>query len=138
MRVVLDTNVILSAFLFGGRLTFITDLIARGAITPCFSYITWRELERTLTYPHLADALRHLNVAPKELLIKLEVSSVFVEDILSPISILDDPADEAILACALSANAHFLVTGDKHLLKLAARSPVAILTPQQFRVWWNK
>lgn len=68
MRVVLDTNVLVSALLFGGRLQYIVELLVQGDIRPCFSFSTWRELDRVFHYPHLQSALRRRDVSPQELL----------------------------------------------------------------------
>ena len=50
MRVVLDTNVLISAFLFGGRLGRIVKLIEQGQIVPCFIISTFEELRKVLAY----------------------------------------------------------------------------------------
>ena len=135
MRVVLDTNVLISALLFGGRLHFIVELLQHGELTPCFSYRTWRELERTLNYPHLASALKKQGVIKEQILELLEVNSLLFPDITSPLAVPHDPADEAILACAVAATAEAVVTGDKHLLLLRDFFTVPIFSPAEFKQW---
>lgn len=133
MRVVLDTNVLISALLYHGRLTFIAKGMRRGIITPCFSITTWTELKRVLNYPHLSLPLLMEGVTENDLLSRLEIDAVFVGDIPSPFPIPADPSDEAMLACALAAHARALVSGDRHLLALKSNFPIPILNPQEFK-----
>lgn len=133
MRVVLDTNILISAVLYGGRLQFIFDLLERGAITPCFSSATWHEFVRVLGYSQFAKLFEHHGLMPEVVLARLEMRSVFVTDTASPFRIPDDQSDEAILACALSARARALVTGDEHLLAMAGIAPIPIIKPAEFR-----
>lgn len=43
-----------------------------------------------------------------------------------------DPADNRILECAVAADAHFVVTGDSHLLELGAYAGTTMIAPVQF------
>lgn len=135
MRVVLDTNVLISAVLYGGRLQFILDLLERGVITPCFSRATWGELGRVFDYPQFVQLFAKHELAPEAVLARLEMQSVFVEDTASPIPIPNDRTDEAVLACALAAPAKVLVTGDQHLLALDSLAPIPIIKPSAFKKW---
>lgn len=44
----------------------------------------------------------------------------------------DDPDDNRVLECALAGDADFIVTGDKHLLRLGAYKHIPILTVRKF------
>ena len=44
----------------------------------------------------------------------------------------DDPDDDRVLECAVKGNADYIVTGDRHLLKLASYQVIAIVTVRQF------
>lgn len=46
--------------------------------------------------------------------------------------IAQDPADNRILECALAAGADFIVSGDKHLLRLGRFKDISILSPREF------
>jgi putative PIN family toxin of toxin-antitoxin system len=48
------------------------------------------------------------------------------------LKVADDPDDNAILECALAAQAPLIVTGDKDLLRLSPFRGIRILTPAQF------
>lgn len=49
--------------------------------------------------------------------------------------IKDDPDDNKFLDCAYAAKADFIVTGDKHLLKLGDFFDTKIITPKEFLGW---
>ncbi len=136
MRVVLDTNVLVSSLLFGGQLSFIVELLKHGEITPCFSFDTWNELERILRYPKLATPLNIINATPEDILNRLQLDAVFVINTKSPLRLPDDPADEALIACALTSGAKVLVTGDQYLLSFKNKAPVGIMTPKEFQLQW--
>lgn len=68
MRVVLDTNVLLSAFLWQKGLKPIYEAVRDHRLTLSFTPTTWAELGRALRYPKFARQLQHLSVTPGEVL----------------------------------------------------------------------
>ncbi len=132
MRVVLDTNVLLSAFLWQKKLKPIYRVIRLRQITPCFTQTTWDELVRTLSYPKFAQQLEKIGITGEEILRLLSVRSYFTIPRIKIAAIEDDPSDNHILACALSAKSAFIVSGDHHLLDLEIFQGIPILTPRQF------
>lgn len=46
--------------------------------------------------------------------------------------IKEDPSDDKFLACALASGADFIISGDKHLLKLKSFQNIPIITPREF------
>jgi putative PIN family toxin of toxin-antitoxin system len=129
MRVVLDTNVVVSALLFKTTLSKIIALWQRGAITPVISKDTFQELQAVLAYPKFAltrDEIRA--ILEGEILPFFEVIEVR-EDVKG---VCADPADDKFLACALSASADYLVSGDKALTELKQYKSVRIIKPSEF------
>lgn len=47
-------------------------------------------------------------------------------------AVVDDPDDNRILECALTANAAFVVSGDRHLLRLRKYKSISIVSPREF------
>jgi len=47
-------------------------------------------------------------------------------------AVVDDPDDKRILECALSARAMFVVSGDRHLLRLRKYKSISIVSPREF------
>ena len=131
-RVVLDTNVVLSALLFAkGKLTGLRQSWQTGHITPLVSKESAKELLRTLSYPKF-------HLAPDEQEILLADYLPFCETVLMPKRLPNVPRcrdrdDELFLHLALVGKADCLITGDADLLSLANRFPIHICTPQQWR-----
>lgn len=127
MRVVLDTNVIISAQISDGlcRTIFLNTL--GGAETVLItSPILLIELQEKL----IKKFSYSIQVA--ELLIqKLKKVSLVVNPIIE-ISILSDGPDNRVLEAAITAACDCIVTGDKAFLKLEKFQKIAIVSPRQF------
>lgn len=128
MRVVLDTNVLVSG-------------LAYPASVPGRIVATWREggLEVVLSRYILDEMVRVLPRLPRVALSAAEIrdladSFMFLVDIVEPVAASDDrlrdPADQPVLQTLIASEANYLITGDKDLLALADRYP--ILTPAAF------
>jgi len=129
MRVVLDTNVVVSALLFKTALSKIIDLWQRGAIIPAISKDTFQELQTVLAYPKFAltpDEIRAM--LEGEILPFFEVIEVR-EDVKG---ICADSADDKFLACALATSSDYLVSGDKAVTELKQYKSVKIIKPSEF------
>ena len=130
-RVVLDTNVVLSALLFRqGSLVWFRSAWQSSAIRPLASPATLAELTRVLAYPKfkLADADRERLAS--EYLPWCEAVPVPTS---TPVPDCRDPRDRPFLMLARAGHADALVTGDKDLLALAKGFSVPILEPAAFR-----
>ena len=132
MRVVLDTNVILSAFLWQKELKPIYLAVKAAAIIPCFNQQTWGELQRTLGYGKLKKQLAAVGLAPDDLLQLIASRSYFTITERGRNVIPDDPSDNDVLACARSARALRIISGDQHLLRLKEFYGIPILRPKDF------
>ena len=129
MRAVLDTNVVVSALLFKTNLSKIIALWQRGAVIPVISKDTFQELQTVLAYPKFALTPNEVRaILEGEILPFFEVVEA-VEDVKG---VCADPADDKFLACALSASADYLVSGDKALTELKQYKSVRIIKPSEF------
>ena len=126
-RVVLDTNVVISALLFGGIPGAILQLVTEGALTLITSPALLNELERVLVakfdYSHTAADL---------ITTELRSMGELVVPNLTLRVIGEDPSDDRILECAVSARADAVISGDRHLLSLKTFRGIPILPPQAF------
>ena len=132
---VIDTNVLVSVLLFGGKPGEIVELWKNRRIQPCISKAMADELVRVLAYPKFqltADEIDYLLYS--EILPYFEVTTT--KD--GPVVVGDDPQDDMFLRCAGAAEAKFTVTGDLHLLSLKTYGKISILTPTQFPVRYEK
>ena len=128
-RVVLDTNVLVSALLFETTLSKVIDLWQSGAIVPVISKDTFQELRAVLAYPKFSlspDETRA--ILEQEILPFFEVIEV-IEEVKG---VCADPADDKFLACALAASADYIVSSDKALIDLKQYKSVKIIKPSEF------
>lgn len=131
VRVVHDTNVLVSALLgSANQWSWLRSRWQSGRVIPLVSRQTTDELVRVLSYKKFA--LRHAD--QQELLASCSVYWEAVEISNAPATPnVRDDTDQPFLELALVGRADALVTGDRHLLEVAPRFSVPILTPRQFR-----
>jgi putative PIN family toxin of toxin-antitoxin system len=130
-RIVLDTNVLLSALLFhAGALSWLHLAWQSEAVHPLASHDTTTELIRVLSYPKFK-----LTSDEREDLLGDYLPWCETVTVPNKIKLPDcrDPFDRPFLALALTAKADALITGDKDLLVLSHLFAVPILTPAVFR-----
>lgn len=127
MRIVVDTNVIVSALVFGGVPRRVFEAVESGRCDLYYSAEIENETRRVLRdkFGWDDDALdRYLAV--------LWRSGERVTPRRRINAVKEDPDDNRILECALAAGADAIVSGDRHLLRLTAFEGIAILTPRGF------
>jgi uncharacterized protein len=133
IRVVLDTNVLVSAHLTrNSNAEKILSLAASGIIEIYLSPLILRELEATLLSPKLMKIHKD---TPKQVRNSIDLLEEFV--IISPGTIeVDavkaDPDDNKIIACAVEARAQFIISGDHHLIDLGTYENIRIVNPDLF------
>jgi putative PIN family toxin of toxin-antitoxin system len=127
-RVVIDTNVLVSALLFGGDLGELSTLWKGRRIRPLSTKEIMEEYLRVLAYPRFRlteeeiDYLFSQEILPWFEVITVQPGQPFV---------LDDPSDDKFIWCAVEGNAEAIVTSDQHLLRLSS-CPVPIFSPSEF------
>lgn len=130
MRVVFDTNVVISALIFGRRLVWLRHAWSQGSVTPLVCRETAAELSRVLTYPKF-----RLDAADRERLLGdyLPFAAIVVlPDPLPSLPLACRDRDDAIfLHLAIAAHADLLVSGDADLTVLAHVYKVA--SPEMLR-----
>lgn len=133
MRVVLDTNVIVSGLLWKGLPGTIFELIDRQKITICLTpNILW-EVDKVLRYPKLRQKLESVDLTPEEVTGYLMQVAETHPDLHIRHKLLDR-SDEIILAAALTAKVDFLITGNKKHFRSVEPEllRVKIVTPREF------
>ena len=130
-RLVLDTNVLLSALLFpSGSLSWLRHAWQAGEIVPLASPETTRELVRVLCYPKFDLTEEEREDLLAEYLPWCE--TVLVSE-PPDVPACRDPADVPFLQLALAGHADAVVTGDDDLLAIARQCSVPILAPTAMR-----
>jgi putative PIN family toxin of toxin-antitoxin system len=135
MRLLLDTNVVVSALMYGGSPGKLWNLAGSGAISLVTSEALVAELRQTLAKPKFADRLRVAKTTPETLTaLYLDVAHLVVPPQV-PRVVSADPADDAVLACAVAARAEAIVSGDIHLLALKEHLGIPIFTVSEALLW---
>jgi len=127
MRVVIDTNVFISAIL-GGQLRIIIDEWKMGKFTLIISEAIVREYLDVINRPKF-KILTHEIAAITDYLLK---TAEFVTPLESINAIEADPSDNKFLEAALQGNAIYIVSGDSHLLELETFRDIHVITARQF------
>jgi len=127
-RIVLDTNVLISAILFGGKPRRVLDLVISGSVDCTLSTGILDELKDVLQRPRFgfsADVCFHI-------IEELHGACDIISPSVSVDVIRSDPDDNRILECAVEAQAHFIVSGDRDLLDLGKFKKIRILSPADY------
>ncbi|MCG2689692.1 putative toxin-antitoxin system toxin component, PIN family [Candidatus Parcubacteria bacterium] len=133
MRVVIDTNIFVSALFFGGLPQKILSPIEQEKVIPCFSFETFEELYLILNSEKFVELRSALNFTIFDFLEKLKLHSLFFAIPAKPPNIIkENKADNFFLSCALASNAKYIVSGDQHLLTLKSFQKIPILTLREF------
>ena len=128
MRIVADTNVIVSAFLWGGIPRQVLDAVQAQHLQLFTSRALIVELEDVLSRPKFADRLAKTRFSPAFLLARYtQLAALIVPaDVGAPA--LRDPEDRHVLACAIAARAEAIVSGDADLLALGSYEDIPVIT----------
>ena len=125
-RVVLDSNVLISALHFGGTPEELLLLANEGSIELFLSPFILEETARILK-----EKLGWREKAVRDALTVIKTVATLVQPKMRLHVIPHDEADNRVLECAVEARAAFLVTGDKHhLLPLREYKGIQILAPR--------
>lgn len=128
IKVVLDTNIVISALVFGGKPRTILKRIIRKEILGGISDALSVEIRNVLGRKKFEIKKEYVMAAADAL------DAVLVKVIPDErIDIVpDDPDDNRVLECALAFKADFIVTGAKHLLQIGRFRGIHIITPGEF------
>ena len=129
MRIVVDTNVFISAVLFPQSIPSRAVELAVDVADRLFSWETIAELKDVLHRPKFD---RYLVKYKRIAFFRRVIKDAIVIDQVTPLAICRDPDDDKFLSLAVAGKADAIITGDADLLALHPFRGVAILTPQQF------
>lgn len=118
MRLVLDTNVVVSGLLWHGLPRRLLDWATNDVVELHSSQALLDELLHTLRYPKFAKRIAGFETSAPALAAQYVALVTVVTPAAIPATIERDPDDDAVLACALAAQADLIVSGDAHLLNL--------------------
>ncbi|MCL2134537.1 MAG: putative toxin-antitoxin system toxin component, PIN family [Candidatus Bathyarchaeota archaeon] len=131
LKIVLDTNVWVSALIWGGKPATIVESAEQGRIDIFVSESIVEEISRVLNYPKI-EKVYYPQITCQQLMEQILKSTKFVETTTELKIIKEHPADDKIIECAVSAKADYIVSGDKHLLNVVAYQKTQILPVNEF------
>jgi putative PIN family toxin of toxin-antitoxin system len=128
MKIVLDTNVLISGIYFSVPPSRILSAWRSRKLQLCVS------LEILEEYLNVAERLasRYAGVEYEAILGLIVQNAHLVEAAALPEPVSEDPDDDKFLACALANNTRIIVSGDSDLLKVSGYADIRVLTPKEF------
>ena len=135
MKIVLDTNVVVSGLLQSlGNPAQILTLALAGAVQVCHDERILAEYAEVLARPRFKFDPKRV----REVLAKLETDGLTIDASDQPDLNLPDSDDEPFLAVALAASADFLVTGNLADYPPNKRRGCTVISPAEFMERWRE
>ena len=127
MRIVIDTNVLISGVFFGGFPRKVLSSVVAGEMTACATAEIINEYE-AIVHEMIDRKQGHIS---KNILTPLITAMEIIEPI-TQIEISRDPDDNKFLGCAKDSRALYIVSGDKDLLVIEKYENIQIITAKEF------
>ncbi len=132
MRIVLDTNVALSALLWRGTPYQLLQSLRRSEHVQIFSSpVLLTELGTVLARPVPTRRLALLGTPAYEVLTQYIRAIELVTPVSIPRAVAADPDDDHVIAAAIAAQADLVITGDKALLAVGRYEDIRIVSPAE-------
>jgi uncharacterized protein len=133
LRLVLDTNVVVTGLLWNGPPRRLIEWAIEGNAVELFSSpVLLDELAQTLAYSKFASRLQSFGTNIEALVGQYTVLVYSVLPTSVPRVVINDADDDHVIAAAVAARAELIVTGDrKHLLPIGTHQGIAIVTARE-------
>ena len=127
MKVVVDTNVVISGVFFGGYPRQILEAVVREKITACAT------MEIIFKYDGIIEEM----IQRKQGNLRKDILSPFIAELElieknTQLTVCRDPDDDKFIACAVDAKALYIISGDKDLLDIREYQDIEIITAADF------
>ncbi len=132
MKITVDTNTLLSATFWSGSSDKIISKAEIKEIELIISNDIIKEYGEVLDYEEIQDKIKDKKLEMKRTVGKIISTSKIVVTKEKLAIVKNDPDDNIILECAKAGNVDFIISNDKHLLKLKKFENIPILTPDEF------
>lgn len=126
LKVVLDTNILVSSLIFGGKPQQTENLVLERKIVGITSLVLLAEFIDVLAKRFYFNEFR-LRQTEK----KIKKNFIIVKP-RATIKVLKDNSDNRVLEAAVEGDCRYIITGDKELLSLKSFKGIKIITPGQF------
>ncbi len=128
MRIVLDTNVLVSGIFFTGPPHQILTAWHEGRLEIVASAEILEEYRRV--GKELSKQYPGIDLEPFLVLLAVGADLVIAPELLEPVC--QDPDDDKFLACAIAGQCQTIVSGDKHLKRVTGYRSIEVLSPRAF------
>ncbi|MBI3042929.1 MAG: putative toxin-antitoxin system toxin component, PIN family [Betaproteobacteria bacterium] len=129
MRLVADTNVVVSALLWRGTPYVLFKAAEEHELEFFTSRVLLDELDEVLARRKLAKAIRATGLPRAELFKDYQELAQIVTPAQTRRIVLADRDDDAVVACALAAHADLIVSGDRRLRDIKSYQGISIVAP---------
>ncbi len=131
MRAIIDTNVLLSGFLWRSTPHALLEQVRSGELTLVISPALLAELADVISRSKFDTILTRSNTSRSRTLDELRRLAEVVESPPLPQPVCRDPDDDAVLAAAIAGQVDLIVSGDNDLLCLKQYQSIPILSPRE-------
>lgn len=132
MRIVVDTNVLVSATYWKGDSYKVIRIANERQMTIMMSREITEEYYKVIKSDEVTEKVEKKNLMAEKIITKVINESVVVEPKDKLFVIKEDPDDDKFIECAVEGDAEYLISRDKHLLKLKKYKKIRIVKPEEF------
>jgi len=132
MRVTLDTNVLISGTFWNGPSFEIVRKVSLNEIELVATKETIAEYNKIINSEEIMDKSKEKDLMVNDAVLEILEHSNLVDPKRKFDLIKDDPDDNKLLECAFEGKAEFIISKDKHLLKIKEFEGIKIVSPEQF------
>ena len=130
MRLVLDTNVVVSALLWSGNPRQLLRASVKAGVWLFTSGELLAELEDVLSRRKFEKRISRLALSSRQIFAQYARQAIAVQPVSTP-RIVRDPDDDVVIGTALAARADLIVTGDSGLLSVGTYQSIRIVTVRE-------
>ena len=132
MKIVIDTNVFISATFWDGPSEKVIAELESRNIKLILSRAILKEFARVLQYDEIQNKIKDKDLEMKYTLQKIASLSKIVEPSQKIRVVTDDPDDDKFIEAAVEGKCEYIVSNDKHLLNLRNYKQITIVKPEEF------
>lgn len=132
IKLVLDTNILVSGTFWTGDSFKIMELIDKKKIVSMLSEEIIKEYYRVINSDEIIDKIKDKYLIISDVSKKIILNSTIIKLDIKLDIVKEDPDDNIILECAHEGKVDYIISQDKHLLKLKEFKNIKIITPEEF------
>lgn len=134
VRIVLDTNILISGLLYSGKPKLLLDLALEGKFESVSSMQMVEEFRKVIARPRF-----NLDANLQDIMINFAIRFNNIVLIKSKFKVIPkDPSDDLVIRTAYDGKASYIVSGDRHLLELKGFLGIKIVTANKMFEILNK